>query len=333
MKTKIYINSLLSIIFIVFFTACASEDVEIKTLSKYGEQFYFGEKVVLWAGSDTKNVANVTYSWECDGGTFTGPQYLFENLWIAPKVPGEYTVRVTAKVGNNTSTKEAKMKVNYYFFDNFVADLSVMNLAGWTFSGTGNVDLIQQKVKCVATSTSGTIKKLLPDTLNFPFSVFSNAGFETINSAGNSYIQYRLFFQLATDLSSPYIREIRWQFLPNASGTTKNLKIQYETYQPNTAKSIFYDILPDGVNTLGSMTANSYEDFSMSIAADTMFYAIRNGHEVCKSDAIRTWLRAHPTEKPVCNQINWTFSGPSTTMWFDNFYIVNDGSVLATKPE
>lgn len=326
------INSFFTVSFILLFLACSDENVEIKTLSKFGEMFYFGEKVVVWAGTDTKDLANVKYTWKCDGGYFTGPQYLFENLWVAPKVPGEYTVTVTATVGNKMSTRETKMKVGYFFFENFDNDL---NLAGWTSSNaTLSYDLDRQKAKCVGTSETGYgyFRRLTTtDSLEIPFSVFSNAGFETFKNS-TSYLQYRIYFKQPDDLASPYIREIRWQFLPKATGTTKNLKIQFETYQPNTAKSTLNNLLTETVDVLGTMTENSYEDFSMSIDADTIFYAYRNNQEVCSSDAIRTWLRLHPNETPVCNQVNWTFPG-STILWFDNFYIVNDGRVLKTKPE
>jgi hypothetical protein len=319
---------------IVFSTACSTDEVQIQTLSKFGEEFYFGEKVVVWAGTETNNLANVKYTWECDGGSFSGPQYLFENLWIAPKVPGIYNVKVTAKVGDKISTRETKMKVSYFFFENFHNNL---NLSTWASSNaTITFDLTKNKAQCVGNSTTsttgyGNFYRLLPDSLKIPFSILSNAGFEIFRNA-TSYLQYRVLFKTPDDLATPFIREIRWQFLPKAIGTTKNLKIQFETYQPNTIKSTWNDLLVDGVNPLGAITENSYEDFSLSLAADTIFYAYRNTQLVSSSSAIRTWLRDHPNEHPVVSSVYWTFPSSSTTMWFDNFYIVNDGSILITKP-
>lgn len=327
---KHLINSLLTISVIALLVACSDEDVEIKTLNKFGNQFYFGEKVVVWAGTETTDYANVKYSWKCDGGHFIGPQYLFENLWVAPQTPGEYTVTVTATVGNKMSTRETKMKVSYFFFDNFENSL---NLPLWApRDGVITYDLVLQKAKCLAkTGKYGSFYKILTDSLKIPFSVFSNVGFETFKNT-TSYLQNRLLFMYPEDLATPFIREINWQFLPKATGTTKNLKIRFETYQPNIPLSTWYDILLDEVNVNASMADNSYEDFSMSIDADTIFHAYKNNQLICSSPAIRTWLRAHPKEKLICSNIYWTF--PDTyPMWFDNFYIVNDGRVLITKPE
>lgn len=337
MKKINFFNSLIIVIVAAFMGACSTDDdVEIKTLSKYGDNFYFGEKVVVWAGTDTKDIANVTYKWECDGGTLSGPQYLYENLWIAPNVPGIYTVRVTAKVGSKTSTRETKMKVSYYFFDIFDSEL---NYAGWVATDAKmNFDVANKKMICVGTTptTYANIKRQFTETLNFPFSIFNNFGFQ--NFRGNtSYVQYRLFFKLPKDLSSYYLREIRWQFVPKASGTIKNLKIQFETYQPNTGLNKYYDIVADTISPLGKMTDKSYEDFSMSIDADTVFYAYRQNQLVSKSFAIRDWLREHPNEHPIASQMSWSFPGTTTTtatgVEFKNFYIVDNGTILTSKPE
>lgn len=329
---KHLITRLLTIAIVALFSACTEDEVEIVTLSKFGTQFYFGEKVVVWAGTDTKDVADVKYKWECDGGYFSGPQYLYENLWNAPNIPGEYTVKVTATVGKKVSTRETKMKVSYFFFENFDNDF---NLAGWSVSSaTVTYDPAKYKAKVDGTHATsyGYFRRLsATDSLKIPFSVFCNAGFEKFKSS-SFYLQYRLFFSQPEELATPYIREIRWQFYPKATGTTKNLSIQFETYQPNTAKSVMVDLLTSSVNPLGAMTENSYEDFSMSIDADTIFHAYRKNQLVCTSDGIRTWLRAHPAEIPVCNNVAWYLPG-ATTMWFDNFYMVNDGRVLTTKPE
>jgi len=333
---KKYIYKLLTFCVLATSFGCADEDVTVQTLSKFGEQFYFNEKVVVYAGTETKNLTDVIYTWECDGGSFSGPQNLFENVWTAPNTPGEYIVKVTASVGKKSSTRQTKMKVSYFFQENFD---NANNYAGFlanasNVNATITYDLTQSKAKCVANSATGygAFFKTFLNPLNIPFSVFSNAGFDKYSTTATTYLRYQLMFKMPADLASPYIREIRWQFLPKATGTTKNMLIQYETFQPNIAKSVWTPILADDIYPTAAMNVNEYQDFSMSIGTDTIFHAYKAGVEVSNSDMIRTWLRAHPNEKPICNQIQWTFPG-STNMWFDNFYIVNTGAILTTKPE
>ncbi|HYK57660.1 MAG TPA: hypothetical protein VEV15_14425, partial [Flavisolibacter sp.] len=86
--------------------SCKKEvNVKIESLSKSGQEFYFGEKVPVWAATsgDKKDIA---YEWSATGGTFDGwrTQNLFENLWIAPAQAGEYTITATAKNGGSSSS-------------------------------------------------------------------------------------------------------------------------------------------------------------------------------------------------------------------------------------
>src|SRR5262245_49432929 len=94
-----------------------NKDVNLQSVSKAGEEFYFGEKVPVWCVTEgDKN--DMSYEWSATGGTFDGwrTQNLFENLWIAPGAKGEYTI--TAKV-NGGGSKSTNMKVTRYFFDEF----------------------------------------------------------------------------------------------------------------------------------------------------------------------------------------------------------------------
>src|SRR5689334_14162508 len=118
--SKIF-SSLILFSFCLAVTSCKKEvDVKVESLNKAGSEFYYGEKVPVWASvSGDKN--DMTYEWSATGGTFDGfrTQDVFENLWIAPDSAGEYTVSVKAKNGNSSSTRSTTMKVTRYYFDEF----------------------------------------------------------------------------------------------------------------------------------------------------------------------------------------------------------------------
>ena len=342
-----YINSIVLCTILLVISSCKDDvQIDIVTLSKYGQQFYLGEKVVMWAGVETNDLKNVQYHWECDGGSFLVPDNVFENTWVAPNVAGIYTVKVTAKIGDKSSVRESKMNViNYYLFENFDngknnAGFIYYNAAKASYSMNDSITFPnkQNLWKIMLTSSkptsTGAIYYIYPFTkgnLQIPFSMLFNMGFETFpNILAN--VQQRIVFNTPLiNKEKPYLKEINWSMLPAATGTTKNLKIRMLVYTPTTNTSTWTDLLSDRVSPLGSMALNSYEDFSMSIGIDSIFHAFRNGTEVVSSDKIRTHLRATPYDNPVCSQLYFILP-PNTNTWFDNFYILNDGSILTAKP-
>jgi len=342
-----YLNSILFCSILLAITSCKDDaQIDIVTLSKYGQQFYLGEKVVMWAGVETNDLKNVQYHWECDGGSFLVPDNVFENTWVAPNVAGIYTVKVTATVGDKTSIRETKMNVtSYYLFENFDngknnAGFIYYNAAKASYSMNDSITYPnkQNLGKLMLTSSNptntGSIYYIYPFTkslLRIPFSMFYNMGFETFpNTAYN--VQQRIVFNTPLEnKEKPYLKEINWTMYPAATGTTKNISIKMLVYTPTTNTSTWTDILSSRVSPLGSMSLNSYDDFSMSIGADSIFHAFRNGVEVVSSDLIRTHIRTHNYDSPVCSQLYFILPY-NTNTWFDNFYITSDGSVLTSKP-
>src|SRR5687767_6565276 len=117
---NIYNLFLLTGVCMIAFSCKKDIDVEITSLNKAGQEFYFGEKVPVWA-STNGDKEDLTYEWSATGGSFDGwrTQNLYENLWIAPAVAGEYTVTAKANNGGSSSSKSTQMKVTRYYFDEF----------------------------------------------------------------------------------------------------------------------------------------------------------------------------------------------------------------------
>src|SRR5215207_8766938 len=103
---RIYNSFSIIAVCLLAFSCKKDIDVKVESLNKAGQEFYFGEKVPVWA-STAGDKNDITYEWTATGGSFDGwrTQNLYENLWIAPDVPGEYTVSVKAIGDGNTSTK------------------------------------------------------------------------------------------------------------------------------------------------------------------------------------------------------------------------------------
>jgi hypothetical protein len=304
------------------FSACEKEDaVEILTLGKAGDYFYFGEKVPVWTGVDGDRTA-ITYNWECTGGNFDGwrTQHLFENLWIAPTEAGEYTVTVTAKNGSKSDSRQTKMKVVNYFTDNF--EYGSKNPAAWAVSNTtleyGSSVGDPNDKTVIIPSTSNTADAQFRRTLTGvplvpPFSIRTKmmyTGYKTVTNvtASNGATFFSIFFvQPTTNTDKPYIRELRWEFCPPAAGTNDNWRLRMESFLPATSKSVWAtnagnnNPIPapflatiQGRNALLNFAANQYHTFTLTVDADWNFSAYVDGNAfVLKSDAMKRFVTAN----------------------------------------
>ncbi len=248
---------LINFIAIAFlFTACDKDElVVIDTLSKGGDTFHFGERVVLWAGVNG-NLDKLNYEWTCTGGTFEGSrtQNLYENLWIAPNEPGNYIIEVKAKAGKESDVRKTSMKVTNYFFDYFE---DPRNRAGWTASSATRTfstmtDENGKEISCVLLSPSsntanGHTRLNVPSLLVPPFSIQTKLGYNRYRSPGTASVTttgqafyFSLFFEAPSDHhDKPYIREIRLEIAPNVTGTRNNWRLRMNPYTTATGTSVW----------------------------------------------------------------------------------------------
>ena len=356
---KIYY--LATVAFTCFFTGACKKDLspKIESLSKAGQEFYFGEKVPVWAvTSGEKN--DLSYSWTATGGTFDGfrTQNLFENLWIAPSVAGDYTVSATATNNGGSSTKSTAMKVTRYYFDEFQSAYT-LNGNGWSLS---NVDATGQKLvtdndpansrlELTATATSApNIRRTLNlSELKIPFSIRTILGWKT-NFRANSTITISLFFNQPANPTYPYIREIRWEMWPTVNAaTTDNYQITYETFVPATNVSTFSavgNVVPKPLPLISpvkgklpslTMANGALKNLSFSIDAGNVFHTYIDGTLWFTSNGIKDWLtyaKATYTgfQDPSPKEYRVTFpakdANPGSVLVMKSVYINNDGTIL-----
>ena len=340
-------------------TGSCKKDVEVKieSLNKAGQEFYFGERVAVWASTSGER-NGIKYEWSATGGTFDGwrTQHLFENLWIAPAAKGEYTVTATAKNGGNTSSKSTVMNVTRYFFDHFQSTFT-LNGNGWSQSNTTqslitNIDPAQSRIELTASSTStpNFRRNLNLAELKIPFSVRTELGWKTYFRP-NSTIIISLYFDQPSNPNYPYLREIRWEIWPTVNpATTDNYQIRYETFIPATNTSKFSTVGNTAPNPLPlispvkgrradlAMANGVSKKLSFAVDASHVFHAYVDGSLWFTSNGIKDWLAFAKTtyqgfEDPVAREYRVTFpskegSNPGSTIFLKSVYINNDGEIL-----
>jgi hypothetical protein len=298
-------------------TSCKKqEDIEIVSLTKLGDEFYFGERVLVYAPT-TGDKDGVSYDWEATGGTFIGSrtQDRFENLWQAPSDTGTYYITVRAKKGKTTTSRTTKMRVSKYFFEDFKNSFATAG-AGWASSNTVDVTYlgpVSNGIKLTATgsgsatSNPGTpnFRKALEIPLKIPFSVRTTLGWSNFFRTDQPYFIGLLFKQPLANRTSPYIREIRLEIWPQlASGN--NYRLRFETFVPSTGTSRFTSGTPTVANPVPlTLTGNSggngrradfltasdqTKTFSISIDKDNVLTVHVDGVLWITSNGIKDWL-------------------------------------------
>lgn len=333
-------------------------DIEVDSLNKAGEEFYFGERVPVWTtsmGGDWQT----QYEWSATGGSFDGwmTQNLFENLWVAPNQKGEYTVSVTARNGSKSSTRSTKMNVVRYFFDEFQNDFFPLGDFGWLTSNllatriSGDTSRSRIELTSTATAAPNIRRNLNLAPLKFPLSIRTRLGYNTWPRA-NTTMVIRLFFNQPSNPSVPYIREIRWEIWPtNNPATQNNFQIRYETFLPALNQSRFSavgNVFPNplalispvaGRNPIFQLASGQLKNFTFSIDANNVFHTHVDGELWFSSNGIKDWLdqarAAYPGfEDPFPREFRIDFPGlanataPATNLIFKHIYINDDGDIL-----
>lgn len=358
---KLYHTGLLMILCIAAVSCKKDDKVEIVTLSKAGEEFYFGEKVKVWAGTQGGDNTTVSYKWTATGGTFDGwrTQNLFENLWIAPAQIGDYTVTATADHKGSNASRSTNMKVTRYFFDEFQSEFTFEG-NGWAQADmTNSLVIDNDPLKSVIEITAATVNKtaVLRRDLNLadlriPLSVRANLGWKTFFRAGQPVIVSLFFKQPAENTNYPFLREIRWEYYPTVDpATTDSYQIRYETFIPASGKSTFSTttaVLPaplplinpvKGKSTLFKSLTGVEKSIAFAIDANNVFTTYVDGVQWFSSNGIKDWLAYCKTtypgfEDPLASRFQIAYPGKANTNekgtvgFVNSVFITNDGTIV-----
>lgn len=358
---KLYHTGLLMILCIAAVSCKKDDKVEIVTLSKAGEEFYFGEKVKVWAGTQGGDNTTVSYKWTATGGTFDGwrTQNLFENLWIAPAQIGDYTVTATADHNGSNASRSTNMKVTRYFFDEFQSEFTFEG-NGWAQADmTNSLVIDNDPLKSIIEITAATVNKtaVLRRDLNLadlriPLSVRAKLGWKTFFRAGQPVIISLFFKQPAENTNYPFLREIRWEYYPTVDpATTDSYQIRYETFIPASGKSTFSTataVLPAPLPLINPVKGRSplfksltgvEKSIAFAIDANNVFTTYVDGVQWFSSNGIKDWLAYCKTtypgfEDPLASRFQIAYPGKANTNekgtvgFVNSVFITNDGTIV-----
>ncbi len=292
----------LIIFFSVILFGCSKEDgeVTIDSLYKNGSEFFQGQKIQVWVGAQVSDLSEANYKWECDGGYFSGPVGLFQNVWVAPRQAGDYLVTCTVECQGKSEKRSTKMTVGEYFFDKF--SVASTNFSTSNFNTTyanGEVLLVGSK-----SNTRGSYRRDFGDTALYnPFTYSADMAWRTKYKNATSSMYYRLAFNKPVRYDGSkvksYVREIRLEIWPTATGTAKNYSLDYEVFNSEFSTSTWTNIVsgrkPEFVFTDGAKAADKkgMRPISISVDADFNIVVTLDALKVLETPAIKNWKLAN----------------------------------------
>lgn len=324
---------LISFLTMLLLSGCSKEEgsVAIVSLYKNGSEFFQGQKVPVWVGAQVSDLASTTFEWKCDGGSFSGPKGLFQNVWVAPRKAGDYLVSCTVACNGKSETKSVKMTVGQYFFDRFSVTSSNFSVSNFTATyANGEVMLVGSK-----SNTRGSFRREFGDTALFnPFTYKSDMAYRVKYKNATSSMYYRLQFNKPARYDGTkvkqYIREIRLEIWPTATGTTNNYSLQYEVFSSEFSMSTWTTVESGRkaafVFTDGSKAPDKLgmRPISLSVKSDFKIVITLDGASVLESDAIKNWR----TTNNIPDKLNlgrvWTEVYEQTNFYLDNIFLTLD---------
>lgn len=315
-----YFRNFLMLMALIAITACGDDDyLEIDSLSADGNEFYCNQKVKVWMCLNSSDLWHTTYTWTCDGGTFTQPQGLNEETWKAPNVPGTYTITCTAKIGDKTQTRTRKMYVSSYFFEKFEKSsysLSLQKTVKSSLKKESNGNQYLQLQVNEVSQYQRYARRAFDDTeLQTPFSTRMKIGFEKNmpstkmisagTSSGRGMLEYRWNMRNNAENNGKYVSQIRLLWYPGdvkdglplvaeadnmdqtqtVEGTEDyNVIVAVQFTDANNKKTTYYEY--HKLNTFNTFKNGLYQTVSMGVDANHQLSAYVAGQLAITSNLI-----------------------------------------------
>lgn len=325
--------TLISLLIFLLLFACKKEEgaVAIDSLYKNGSEFFQGQKVPVWVGAKVADLASTSYDWKCDGGSFSGPKGLFQNVWVAPRKAGDYQVSCTVDCNGKSETKSITMTVGQYFFDKFSVASTNFSTSNFTVTyANGEVMLVGSK-----SNTRGSYRREFGDTALFnPFTYKADMAWRVKYKNATSSMYYRLQFNKPVRYDGSklkqYIREIRLEIWPTSTGTANNYSLQYEVFSSEFSMSTWTTIETGRktpfVFTDGSKAADKLgmRTIGISVKSDYKIVITLDGVSALESDAIKNWRTANNIPDKLNLGRVWTEVYEQSNFYLDNIFLALD---------
>lgn len=304
----------------VMLTSC-SDDAHIKivSLNTFGNKVCMNDRVKVFVSAETDGDEAPTYEWGCSDGAMTNPQGLFENVWQAPKTPGEYEIWVTVKCGDSKETRRAKMTVlDELFYSDFETPYynegysnSSMTLA--QDSKTGSLKLTSSKDK-------GVFQRNWDDeTIRPPYSMQMQYNPQTFKS-GNT-IDFRIAFS-SSDEGTKDLRNINLSIEP----LTGNVSVYSQFFNKETGNVESLSVEPTVINDF--KFTKKWKYVSVSLDASNKFIVYLDGIKIMESDFLK---RFFPQSSYPIKGSGIAMSNKAVTLVDDMSVIINGEICNATE--
>jgi hypothetical protein len=339
--------SLYVLLTLMIFAGCQKEkgSVQIVSLSTKGSEFFFGEKVTVWATANINDhsgaayKSDATYKWECDGGTFTGVPGLFENVWVAPKAAGKYHITVTVSDKGSTDVRTSEMYVSSYFYDKFESATTAWKNSDALVAYNKTLGRMELSVKTAGKFTANFRYEFADTALKAPFSCKADIGWTSkypaakLNANKSENNTWWRFQSNRPPHDMKYVDDIRIEFWPVGIqlGVTSvlNGRFRYETYDINTGIKVTYYIPIN--DPAFAFTKDQVKTMAFTLTADHTAILYMGGVEFFRTTAIKDYRTANGCVDPYY-VFSWRYEFPSSAVMFiDNAYLSNDGTDLGTK--
>lgn len=275
-------------------TSCDDSNVNIISLNTFGNKVCMGDRVKVFVSAETEGDELPSYHWECNGGSLTNPQGLFENVWQAPMEPGEYEIWVTVKCGNSKETRRAKIAVlDELFYSDFETpyfDEGYTNTDVTMKQTSGSVTPAASKsVTLEATDVNAIFQRNWNEPVSAPYSMqmahMSTSGFK---KASDTTINFRIAFS-ARNGNTDNLRNINFSINP-ADG---KYRVYCEQFDPASgSNNEIEDCVTNGGNDF--KYDKKWKYVSVSIDADKKFIVYFDGKKLLESNILVSKFPQNP---------------------------------------
>lgn len=348
------INQYLSVLFAVLLIAGCEEEpfVEIDSVSAMGDEFFFNQKIKVWAAIKTDNLPAARYTWSCDGGRLTQPQSLDENTWLSPREPGIYNITCVVDVDGVKRSRTRQMFVSGLYFDKFERTPHTLttnsSTASLVLDQTTGTSHLETRVTTI-TASRGYVQRAFDDAqLHAPFSIKAKLGWlsnfpvnpVTINSVtAQNTIYYEWTLNRDPDrLDNLYVDNIVFEWYPRGRTTpalANNgiLRYRVRNVATNGTTTNTVNFNHPGLN----FAQGELKQVSMSLDANYIFHFFVGGVEVATTDAIAQWRTTNGSQDDIyinqwrINYVSNTSQNASSAppvIYIDDVVALDDGTVL-----
>lgn len=266
----------------VLLTSCGDDgDVKIVSLNTFGNKVCMNDRVKVFVSAETGGDEAPTYEWGCSAGFMTNPQGLFENVWQAPKTPGEYEIWVTVKCGGAKETRRAKMTVlDELFYSDF--ETPYYNEGYSNSSMTLAQDSKTGSLKLTASKDKGVFQRNWNDeTIVPPYSMQMRYNPQTFKD-GNS-IDFRIAFSSVSE-GTKDIRNINFSIEPLTGSTY----IYSQYFNKETGNIELLEVSGKVINDFKFTKKWKYVSVSLDASNNLLVYL--DGVKIVESTFLKTYF-------------------------------------------